>query len=257
MVRIYVGNHEDQNREWLIWKSFDLRKSDFRVPGHTCVRTSWFQIFSPWRKMLRTMRQAQTWIYKSKLAWWWCDREIRGYSSAKVVQNHKYSEPRWRPTPLRVYYSSSCKHTVTCFTSHYSPALQNLLYESLLSSSTELVIQVTKFATSGKLSTWLPMGRLVEQALREEKSNHAHTCQKTWFSDGFENSQGASKSVKDHSRVSPITPGHHLIVPESILVASCFVMFRHSFLGLGQHHRSTKSIGRHGPLGKCRSYMYL
>ena len=39
---------------------------------------------------------------------------------------------------------------------YYSPAVQNLLYELLLSSSTE-------FATSGKPPTRLPLGELVEQ----------------------------------------------------------------------------------------------
>ena len=39
------------------------------------------------------------------------------------------------------------------------------------------------------------------------------------ISHGFENSQGASKSIQARSGVSPTTPGDHLNGPESILVA--------------------------------------
>ena len=61
-------------------------------------------------------------------------------------------------------------------------------------------------AISGKPSTCWPLRRLIEQHLRQEKGNNAHTCHKLWCSHAFENVQGASRIIQVLSRVSPITP---------------------------------------------------
>ena len=57
----------------------------------------------------------------------------------------------------------------------------------------------------------------------------------------FEKSQEASRSIQDHSRVSPMTPGHHLNGPRLIRVAS---MFRH-FLSLCPESILVASFVRH------------
>ena len=116
--------------------------------------------------------------------------------------------------------------------------------------------KTTECATSGKPSTWLPLERLVKQILREEKSKHAHTTQIMMFQD-FENSQGASRRVQDHSRVSPITPGHHLSGPESIMAAWIVRLFPSLISVLGMAPAQPKSIDRDAPLRQFRSYVYL
>ena len=79
------------------------------------------------------------------------NRRIKRYQTTKVKKKYKCSEPSRRQSYLHRYYSSSSSHTELALRviTLRVQAIQSLLYESC--------------ATSGKPSTWLPLGGLVEQ----------------------------------------------------------------------------------------------
>ena len=116
------------------------------------------------------------------------------------------------PVPIRTSTPTNCTAPVM---KYWSCAAKNAS-----ESANRAVELASPFATSGKPSPWLQLGRLVKQALQEGKDNHKHSCKKTWCFHGFEKSHGASGSSPDHFKLSPMTPGHCLGDTGSMLVAS-------------------------------------